>query len=204
MPKQLRFNEASGRALLRGVNTMAAAVKVTMGPKAQRRHRQRYATITKDDRGPGDRGLDAFENMGAQMVKEVAAKTSDVVGDGADGDRPGPGHRAERDGGGEPLWPSSAASPRPWCVGRAEEALYVDQGQEGDRAGGQHCRRDDAACLISEAMEKVGKEGVITVEESKSAETDVVEGMQFDRGYLSPYFVTDAATTRSSWRTRWC
>ena len=142
-----------------------------------------------------------FENMGAQMVREVASKTSDVAGDGTT-TATVLAQAIYREGS-----KLVAAGHNPMEIKRgidkAVEAIVEelkksaksDQGPEGDRPGRHHQRqrRHDHRQAAREAMEKVGKEGVITVEEAKSAETtlDVVEGMQFDRGYLSPYFVTD-------------
>jgi chaperonin GroEL len=186
---------------------LANAVKVTLGPKgrnvvieksfgAPTRHQGRR------HRRQGDRARDKFENMGAQMVKEVASKTSDKAGDGTT-TATVLAQAIYREGS-----KLVAAGHNPMelkrgidkavakVVERAQEAVQAHQGSEGDRAGRHHLANGDTTIgkIIAEAMEKVGKEGVITVEEAKSLETtlDVVEGMQFDRGYLSPYFVTDA------------
>jgi chaperonin GroEL len=206
MPKQLKFNEEARAALLRGANTMAAAVKVTLGPKGRNVViDKKYGSpmITKDGVTVAKEiGLkDLFENMGAQMLKEVAAKTSDVAGDGTttatvlaqaifkEGLR------------------NVTAGAAPMALQRgidtAVEAVVKelaklskstkDKKEIAQVATIASNNDPTIGTLIGEAMEKVGKDGVITVEESKSAETalDVVEGMQFDRGYLSPYFVTD-------------
>ncbi len=207
MPKQLKFNEEARSALLRGVNIMAAAVKATLGPKGRNvviDKKYGSPTITKDGVTVAKEIelKDGFENMGAQMLKEVAAKTSDVAGDGTTtatvlaqaifkeglknvtaGANPMALQR-----GIEKAVESVVAELRKLSKStkdKKEIAQVATIASNNDKTIGN---------LISEAMEKVGKDGVITVEESKSAETvlDVVEGMQFDRGYLSPYFVTDA------------
>jgi chaperonin GroEL len=154
---------------------------------------------------------DKFENMGAQMVKEVASKTSDVAGDGTT-TATILAQAVYREGSklvaaGPTPWPSSAASTRPWrpwsSTCRSISKPTKDQSEIAQV--GTISANNDATIgnIIAEAMNKVGKEGVITVEEAKSMDTtlEVVEGMQFDRGYLSPYFVTDPEKMECSWRS---
>ncbi|GKT07851.1 chaperonin GroEL [Desulforhabdus sp. TSK] len=206
MAKQLIYDVKAREALLKGVNTLADAVKVTLGPKG------RNVVIEKAFGGPNvtKDGVtvakeieleDKFENMGAQMVKEVASKTSDVAGDGTttatilaqsiyyEGSK------------------LVAAGANPMALKRGIEKTVqtvIDElrkiskptkDQKEIAQVGTISANNDSTIgnIIAEAMNKVGKEGVITVEEAKAMETtlEVVEGMQFDRGYISPYFVTD-------------
>jgi chaperonin GroEL len=206
MSKQLLFNEEARAALLRGVNIMAQAVKATLGPKGRNvviDKRFGSPTITKDGVTVAKELdlKDAHENIGAQMIKEVAAKTSDVAGDGTT-TATVLAQAIFREGlknvtaGANPLALKRGIDQAVEQVvaelkkmskatkDRKEIAQVATIAANNDRAVGE---------LIAEAMEKVGKDGVITVEEAKAMETtlDVVEGMQFDRGYLSPYMVTD-------------
>jgi chaperonin GroEL len=207
MPKQVMFSDEGRAALLRGVNIMAAAVKATMGPKGRNvviDKKFGSPTITKDGVTVAKEIelKDPLENMGAQLVREVASKTSDVAGDGTT-TATILAHAIIREG-----LKNVTAGANPMGLKRGiDKAVDVvvedlkrmskstkDKKEIAQVATIASNNDKTIGSLIAEAMEKVGKDGVITVEESKSAETvlDVVEGMQFDRGYLSPYFVTDA------------
>ena len=206
MTKQILFSDAGRAALLRGVTIMASAVKATMGPKGRNvviDKKFGSPTITKDGVTVAKEIelKDNFEDMGAQMIKEVASKTSDIAGDGTT-TATVLAHAIIRDG-----LKNVTAGANPMGLKRgidtAVEAVVNElksmskstkDRKEIEQVASIASNNDKTiGTLIAEAMEKVGKDGVITVEESKSAETtlDVVEGMQFDRGYLSPYFVTD-------------
>jgi chaperonin GroEL len=207
MPKQLKFEEEARSALLRGVNTLAEAVKATLGPKGRNvviDKKFGSPTITKDGVTVAKEIelKDKYENMGAQMLKEVASKTSDVAGDGTT-TATILAQAIFREG-----LRNVTAGANPMGLKRGIEAAVDSVTEELKKLSKSTKDKKEIAqvatiasnndktigSLIAEAMEKVGKDGVITVEESKSADTvlDVVEGMQFDRGYLSPYFVTDA------------
>ena len=205
--KQLAFDEEARGAIKQGVDQLADAVKVTLGPKGRNVVLDKKfgaPTITKDGVTVAKEVEleDAYENMGAQMVKEVASKTSDVAGDGTT-TATILAQSIYREG-----LKNVAAGHNPMALKRgiekAVEAVVhaihglskeVSEKTEIAQVAAISANNDNAiGDLIADAMEKVGKDGVITVEEAKSLETtlDVVEGMQFDRGYLSPYFVTDA------------
>ncbi len=211
--KEIKYDVKAREAMLRGVNTLAEAVKVTLGPKGRNVILEKSfgaPAITKDGVTVAKEIEleDKFENMGAQMVKEVASKTSDVAGDGTttatilaqsiyrEGSR------------------LVAAGTNPMAIKRGidlavakvvEELHKISKPCRGEKEiaqVGTISANNDASIgnIIAEAMAKVGKEGVITVEEAKGMETtlDVVEGMQFDRGYISPYFVTNPEKMEAS------
>ena len=204
--KQLEFDRAARDALQRGVDKLADAVKVTLGPKGRNVVLDKKfgsPTVTKDGVTVAKEIelKDAYENMGAQMVKEVASKTSDVAGDGTTTATVF-AQIIFREG-----LKNVTAGANPMDLKRGIDkavAVVVDEirksseevkSREEIAQVGTISANNDSAIgeLIADAMEKVGKDGVITVEEAKGTDTnlDVVEGMQFDRGYLSPYFVTD-------------
>ncbi len=205
--KEIKFDEKARAEILRGVNTLADAVKVTLGPRGRNVVIEKSwgsPTITKDGVTVAKEIEleNKFENMGAQMVKEVASKTSDVAGDGTttatvlaqaiirEGSKMvAAGHN-----------PMDLKRGIDTAVEKVIESLRehskTTKGQKEIAQVGTISANGDTTIgnMIAEAMEKVGKEGVITVEEAKAMNStlEVVEGMQFDRGYLSPYFVTDA------------
>jgi chaperonin GroEL len=206
MAKQLQFDESARRALLKGVEKMSSAVKVTLGPKGRNVVLDKKfgaPTVTND-------GVtiakeieleDPFENMGAQLLKEVATKTNDIAGDGTT-TATVLAYSMIKEG-----LKSVAAGINPMEIKRGiakavevavgdikKSSKEIKEKEEIAQVAAISANNDmEIGNLIADAMEKVGKDGVITVEESKSMEThlEVVEGMQFDRGYLSPYFVTN-------------
>jgi chaperonin GroEL len=209
MAKQLMFDESARRALLKGVDKMSTAVKVTLGPKGRNVVLDKKfgaPTVTND-------GVtiakeieleDPFENMGAQLLKEVATKTNDVAGDGTT-TATVLAYSMIKEG-----LKSVAAGINPMEIKRGitkavevavkdikDNAKEIKEKEEIAQVAAISANNDmEIGNLIADAMEKVGKDGVITVEESKSMEThlEVVEGMQFDRGYVSPYFVNNRET----------
>src|SRR5712672_3440822 len=203
--KQIIFSEDSRQAILRGVNQLADAVKVTLGPKGRNvilEKKYGSPTITKDGVTVAKEIelKDPLENMGAQMVREVASKTSDIAGDGTT-TATILAQAIYREG-----VKSVAAGANPMALKRGiekavemvvEEVKTFSKPVSGDMIAqiGTISANGDATIgnIIAEAMKKVGKDGVITVEESKTmvTELETVDGMQFDRGYLSPYFVSD-------------
>src|SRR4029078_516893 len=205
MPKQIIYGEHSRQAILRGVNLLADAVKVTLGPKGRNVVLDKKfgsPTITKDGVTVAKEIelKDPLENMGAQMVREVASKTSDIAGDGTT-TATVLAQAIFREGaknvvaGANPMELKRGIEKAVEVIVNELKALAKPvSGQAIAQAGTISANSDDTiGKIIAEAMEKVGKDGVITVEEAKSMETslEVVEGMQFDRGYLSAYFVTD-------------
>ena len=206
MAKEIMYDQKAREALLKGVNTLADAVKVTLGPRGRNVILEKSfgsPTVTKDGVTVAKEIEleDKFENMGAQMVKEVASKTSDVAGDGTT-TATVLAQAIYREGA-----KLVAAGHNPMELKRGiEKAVETvveelkklskptkDQ-KEIAQVGTISANNDETiGNIIAEAMGKVGKEGVITVEEAKAMETslDIVEGMQFDKGYISPYFVTN-------------
>ena len=206
MAKQLKFDVAAREALMKGVDKLANAVKVTLGPKGRNVMIARSfgaPNVTKDGVTVAKEVEleDAYENLGAQMAKEVANKTSDAAGDGTT-TATVLAQAITREG-----LKNVAAGANPMDIKRgmdaAVDAVIAEVGKMAVKINGKEHIAQVATIsanndpeigeLLANAMEKVGNDGVITIEESKTAETvlDVVEGMQFDRGYLSPYFVTN-------------
>src|SRR5438045_5393449 len=205
MAKQITYGDASRQAILNGVNSLANAVRVTLGPKGRNVILDKKfgsPTITKDGVTVAKEIelRDPLENMGAQMVKEVASKTSDVAGDGTT-TATVLAQASYREGA-----KNVTGGANPMAVKRGIEksvaAITAElknmskpvSGSMIAQVGTISANHDETiGRTIAEAMDKVGKDGVITVEEAKSIDTslEVVEGMQFDRGYLSPYFVTN-------------
>ncbi|WP_334130329.1 chaperonin GroEL [Sneathiella sp.] len=207
MAKEVKFNSEARRRMLKGVNTLADAVKVTLGPKGRNVVIDKSfgaPRITKDGVSVAKEIEleDKFENMGAQMVKEVASKTNDIAGDGTT-TATVLAQSIIQEG-----LKAVAAAMNPMDLKRGidlavttaiasikEMAKPVSSQDEIAQVGTISANGEtEIGSIISEAMQRVGNEGVITVEEAKGLQTelDVVEGMQFDRGYLSPYFVTNA------------
>jgi len=206
MAKQLLFDEAARSSILKGISQLTDAVKATLGPKGRNAildKKYGAPTITKDGVTVAKEIelKDPWQNMGAQLVREVASKTSDVAGDGTT-TATVLAHAIYREG-----MKHVVAGANPMDIKRGIEKSVevviselkklskpVQDKKEIAQVGTISANNDPSIGeLIAEAMDKVGKDGVITVEEAKSMETtlEVVEGMQFDRGYISPYFITD-------------
>src|SRR5436853_719357 len=202
--KEVRFHEGARTKMVHGLNILADAVKVTLGPKGRNVGLERSfgsPTVTKDGVSVAKEIelKDKFENMGAQMVKEVASKTSDVAGDGTT-TATVLAQAIVREG---MKYVASGMNPMDLKRGIDKAVIAVveelkkiskpcSNSKEIAQVGSISANSDsDIGKIIAEAMEKVGKEGVITVEDGKSLENelDLVEGMQVDRGYLSPYFI---------------
>jgi len=208
MAKLIKYSTEARDALKRGVDTLANAVRVTLGPKGRNvviDKKFGAPNITKDGVTVAKEIEleDATENMGAQMVKEVASKTSDIAGDGTT--TATLLAQAIITGGIKSVAAGAHTMDLKRGIDKAVEAVVADLKKQSVKVGDDFNKIEQVGSisanndpiigkLIAEAMKKVGKEGVITVEESKGTETysEIVEGMQFDRGYLSPYFVTDA------------
>ena len=205
--KEIKYSAEAREKMMKGADTLANAVKVTLGPKGRNVLLEKSfgsPTTTKDGVTVAKEIEleDKFENMGAQMVKEVASKTSDVAGDGTT-TATILAQAIYREGS-----KMVAAGSNPMAIKRGIEQAVNAVVEELKKSSKPTKEKTEIAQvgtvsanndktigdIIAEAMEKVGKEGVITVEEAKSMETslEIVEGMQFDRGYLSPYFVTDS------------
>ena len=206
MAKQIQFNEEARRSLERGVNALANAVKVTLGPKGRNvvLDKKYGAPLITHDGVTVARDVeleDPFENMGAQLVKEVATKTNDVAGDGTT-TATVLAQAMVKEG-----LRNVAAGANPMVLKKGieksvtalVEQIKKDAKKVSDKASIAQVATisagdDVIGNLIAEAIDKVGKDGVVTVEESKTmlTELEFTEGMQFDRGYISPYMITDA------------
>ncbi|MDB4383282.1 MAG: chaperonin GroEL [Akkermansiaceae bacterium] len=209
MAKQLQFDEAARQALLRGVEKLARAVKATLGPSGRNVILDKKfgsPTVTKDGVSVAKEIEldDPYENMGAQLIKEVSSKTSDIAGDGTT-TATVLAEAIYKEGlrnvtaGANPisLQRGILEASRAIVAKLAEISKEVSESKEIAQVATVSANWDEEiGGIIAEAMDKVGKDGTITVEEAKGIETtlDVVEGMQFDKGYLSPYFVTDPDT----------
>src|SRR5690606_24372843 len=207
MSKMLKFNDEALKAILKGIRTLSKAVKVTLGPKG------RNVVINKSVGSPFSTkdGVtvakeialkDKFENMGAQLVKEVSAKTSDVAGDGTTtaivlAEEIFTAGAKNVSAGANPMSLKRGIDQAVQTMIQALDKLAtpIKTSEEVKQIATISANNDpEIGAIISEAMEKVGKDGIITVAEAKGIDTtlDVVEGMQFDKGFVSPYFITNA------------
>src|ERR671914_1344351 len=204
--KRIAFDQEAREAILRGVRKLARAVKVTLGPSGRNVVLEKSfgsPTVTKDGVTVAKEIEleDSYENMGAQMVKEVASKTSTVAGDGTTTATVyaeaifSEGLRNVASGGNATQIQRGIQLAVEAIVAELKKmSKKVDNNQQIAQVGASSANQDqEIGEMIAKAMERVGKDGVITVEEGKTLETtiELVEGMQFDKGYLSPYFVTD-------------
>lgn len=217
MAKQILFGEDARKALQRGIDQLADTVKVTIGPKGRNvvLDKKYGAPLITNDGVTIAKDIeldDPFENMGAQLVKEVATKTNDAAGDGTTTAtllaqafvREGLKNLAA---GANPMVMRKGMSKAVDAAVKsiAANSQKVNGTQDIARVAAVSSSDEEIGKLIAEAMEKVSTDGVITVEESKTAETysEVVEGMQFDRGYVTPYMVTDTEKMEAVLMTAW-